>query len=59
MNPAALTRLDQLEREWQQRLLMQPSGGQANKKEGVLKTPSPSRNPTQGRERMMRQPLQR
>ena len=32
MNPAALTRLDQLEREWQQRLLMQPSGGQADKK---------------------------
>ena len=27
MNPAVLTRLDQLEQEWQQRLLMQPSGG--------------------------------
>ena len=32
MNPAVLTRLDQLEQEWQQRLLMQPSSGQADKK---------------------------
>ena len=31
MNPAVLTRLDQLEQEWQQRLLMQPSSGQADK----------------------------
>ena len=29
MNPAVLTRLDQLEQEWQQRLLRQPSSGQA------------------------------
>ena len=34
MNPAVLTRLDQLEQEWQQRLLMQPSSGQADKKKG-------------------------
>ena len=27
MNPAVLTRLDQLEQEWQQGLLMQPSSG--------------------------------
>ena len=32
MNPAVLTRLNQLEQEWQQRLLMQPSSGQADKK---------------------------
>ena len=32
MNPAVLTRLDQLEQEWQQRLLMQPSSGQTKKK---------------------------
>ena len=30
MNPPVLTRLDQLEQEWQQRLLMQPSSGQAD-----------------------------
>ena len=59
MNPAVLTRLGQLEQEWQQRLLMQPSSIQADKKEGVLKTPSPSRSQTQGREEMIRQPLQR
>ena len=59
MNPAVLTQLDQLEQEWQQRLLMQPSSTQADKKEGVLKTPSPSRSPTQGREEMIRQPFQR
>ena len=33
MNPAVLTRLDQLELEWQQRLLRQPSSGQRDKKE--------------------------
>ena len=32
MNPAVLTRLDQLDQEWQQRLLMQPSSTQADKK---------------------------
>ena len=32
MNPAVLTRLDQLEQEWQQRLLKQPSSGQTDKK---------------------------
>ncbi|UPM50638.1 hypothetical protein MY494_02260 [Synechococcus sp. A10-1-5-1] len=31
MNPAALTRHDQLEQEWQQRLLMQSSSNQAKK----------------------------
>ena len=35
MNPAVLTRLGQLELEWQQRLLRQPSSGQANMKKGV------------------------
>ena len=34
MNPAVLTRLDQLKQEWQQRLLMQPSSGQAKKETG-------------------------
>ena len=41
------------------RLLMQPIGGQADKKEGVLKTPSPSRSPTQGRKEMIQQPFKR
>ena len=36
MNPAAFTRLEQLEQEWQQRLLMQPSNTQADiKKAGT------------------------
>ena len=35
MNPAVLTRLDQLEQEWQQLLLMQPSSGQAKKETGA------------------------
>ena len=38
MNPAVLTRLDQLEQEWQQRLLMQPSSGQADKKKRRVPT---------------------
>ena len=45
MNPAVLTRLDQLEQEWQQRLLMQPSSGQPDKKRGVLATPPSSPKP--------------
>jgi len=58
MNPAVLNRLDQLEQEWQQRLLMQPSSGQADKKEGVLATPPhlPQTRPA-GREVMIRQPF--
>ena len=39
MSPVVLTRHDQLELEWQQRLLRQPSSGKADKKEGVLATP--------------------
>ena len=39
MNPAALTRLDRLEQEWQQRLLMQPSSGQADKKRRGVEDP--------------------
>ena len=42
MNPAVLTRLDQLEQEWQQRLLMQPSSGQADKKETGANPSQPS-----------------
>ena len=42
MNPAVLTRLDQLELEWQQRLLRQPSSGKADKKEGGVGAPSSS-----------------
>ena len=34
MNPAVLTSHDQLEQEWQQRLLMQPSSGQVKKETG-------------------------
>ena len=39
MNPAVLTRLDQLEQEWQQRLLMQPSSGLADKKRRDVEDP--------------------
>ena len=39
MNPAVLTRLDQLEQEWQQRLLMQPSSTQADKKRRGVEDP--------------------
>ena len=39
MNPAVLTRLDQLEQEWQQRLLMQPSSGQADMKKAGANPP--------------------
>ena len=39
MNPAVLTRLDQLELEWQQRLLRQPSSGHADMKKGVATPP--------------------
>jgi len=42
MNPAVLTRLDQLEQEWQQRLLMQPSSGQVDKKRRGVGDPSSS-----------------
>ena len=42
MNPAVLTRLDQLELEWQQRLLRQPSSGQADMKKGVATPPRES-----------------
>ena len=60
MNPAVLTRLDQLEQEWQKRLLMQPSSAQAGKKEGVLATPPHlPRSRPEGLEEMIRQPLQR
>ena len=59
MNPAVLTRLDQLEQEWQQRLLMQPSSGQADMKKRGVGDPSliPEARPA-GREVMIRQPLQ-
>ena len=39
MNPAVLTRLDQLEQEWQEHLLMQPSSGQADKKKAGTTPP--------------------
>ena len=39
MNPAMLTRLDQLEQERQQRLLMQPSSTQADKKRRGVEDP--------------------
>jgi hypothetical protein len=42
MNPAVLTRLDQLEQEWQQRLLRQPSSGHAGMKKGVATPPRES-----------------
>ena len=41
MNPALLTRLDQLEQEWQQRLLRQPSSEKADKKEVDTAVPLP------------------
>ena len=60
MNPAVLTRLEQLELEWQQRLLRQPSTGKADKKRGGVGDPSssPSARP-EGRQQMIRQPLRR
>ena len=39
MNPAVLTRLDQLEQEWQQRLLMQPSSVLADMKKAGATPP--------------------
>ncbi len=39
MNPAVLTQNDQLEQEWQQRLLMKPSIGQADKKRTACAPP--------------------
>ena len=42
MNPAVLTRLEQLELEWQQRLLRQPSGAQPGMKKGVATPPRES-----------------
>ena len=39
MNPAIRTRLDQLEQEWQQRVLMQPSSGQADMKKAGANPP--------------------
>lgn len=40
MNPAVLTRLDQLEQEWQQRLLMQPSSSPIDRKKRGVANPS-------------------
>jgi len=40
MNPAVLTRLDQLEQEWQQRLLMQPSSSSMHRKKRRVGDPS-------------------
>jgi hypothetical protein len=57
MNPAVLTRLDQLELEWQQRLLRQPSSGKADKGGVGDPTSSPSARP-EGRDQMVRQPVQ-
>jgi len=39
MNPAVITRLDQLEQEWQQRLLMLPRSGQTDKKRRGVEDP--------------------
>lgn len=47
MNPAVLTRLDHLEQEWQQRLLMQPSSTQADMKKAGATPPRLSPLPTQ------------
>ena len=46
MNPAVLTRLDQLEQEWQQHLLMQPSSTQADMKKAGATPPCLSPLPT-------------
>ena len=60
MNPAVLTRLDQLEQEWQEHLLMQPSSGQADKKKGGYHPASAiSLARPGGREQMIRPQLQR
>ena len=42
MSPVVLTRHDQLELEWQQQLLRQPSSGQADTKKGVATPPRES-----------------
>jgi len=58
MNPVVLTRHDQLELEWQQRLLRQPSSGKADKKRRGAGDPSssPSARP-EGREEVIQQRL--